>query len=65
MGSDEELVNGCGIYQAQCLPAAASSTGNPAAGPGDPATSSVYQNPPDLGLRKEKYHLGQGQSLIF
>ena len=44
---------------------ATSSTGNPAAGPGDPVTSSVYQKSADLSIVKGKYSLGQGQCFVF
>ena len=48
------------------MPALATSlTGNPAAGPGDPVTSSVYQRSPDLSVVKGKYPLGQGQCFVF
>lgn len=53
MGSDEEAVNGSGICQvAVPVTVATNSTGRPAAGPGDPATSNMYQKSPDLSIIK-------------
>lgn len=51
-GSDEEVINGCGICWGTLLATATNSTGNPAASPGDPATSYSYQKSPDLSIIK-------------
>lgn len=65
VGSEEETVNGCMIYQVTVPARAINSTGNSDVGPRNPATSTMYQNPPDLRILKKKYHLGEGQCFIF
>ena len=65
MGSEEEVINGCGVCQGTVPAPAPSSAGSPAAGPGDPSASSVYPKSPDLSIVKGKYHLGEGQGFIF